>query len=80
VTTSVTLGNDETAIGGHAAIAPIARNLTGQGSVKPEAPLRQRIERSAGAPIERQKATCLARRRGSAASKAPLSSFRIKRS
>jgi hypothetical protein len=56
VATSVTLGNDEAAIGGHAAVAPIARNLMGQGVVKSEAPSRQRIEWTAGAPVERQEA------------------------
>ena len=60
VTTSVALGNDETAIGGHAAIAPIARNLVGQGGVKRETPPRQRIERGAGAPVEGQEAASLA--------------------
>jgi hypothetical protein len=58
VATSVTLGNDEAAIGGHAAVAPIARNLMGQGVVKSEAPSRQRIEWTAGAPVERHEALC----------------------
>jgi hypothetical protein len=65
VTTSITLGNDETAIGGHVAIAPIARNFVGQRGVECKTSPRQRIERGAGAPIERQKAACLAGRRGS---------------
>jgi hypothetical protein len=61
--TGVALGNDETAIGSHAAIAPIARNLVGQGGVKPEAPLRQCIKRGARAPVERQETSSVARGR-----------------
>ena len=53
-------GRDKTAIGGHAAVAPIARDLAGQGRVKRKTSPRQRIERSAGAPVERQEAACLA--------------------
>ena len=65
VTTSVTIADDEPTIGGHAAVAPIARNLVRQGGVKPETSPRQRIERRAGAPVERQKSASLARcRRG----------------
>ena len=63
VTTSVTLGNDETAIGGPAAIAPIARNFVGQRGVKCETSPRQRIERGAGAPVQRQETAGLARGR-----------------
>lgn len=62
VTTSVTFGNDETAVGGHPAVAPIARNLAGQRGVKCETSPRQRIERGAGAPVQRQKTACLAGR------------------
>ena len=60
MTTGVALGNDETAIGGHAAVAPIARNLVGQGGVKSKTSPRERIERGAGAPVERQEAASLA--------------------
>ena len=60
VATGVALGNDETAIGSHAAIAPIARNLVGQGGVKREAPPRQCIKRGARAPVEGQEAARLA--------------------
>jgi hypothetical protein len=60
VTTRITFGNDETAIGGHAAVAPLARNLVGQGGMKCKTSPRQRVERAAGAPVERQEAACLA--------------------
>ena len=60
VTSGVTFGNDETAISGQPAIAPITFHLIGKVGVKSEAPPRQRIERGADAPVERQEATCLA--------------------
>ena len=60
VTPRVSFRNDETAIGGHAAVAPIACDLVGQSGVKCKTPPRQRIERGAGAPVERQEAACLA--------------------
>ena len=60
VTTRVMLGNGETAIGGHAAVAPIARDLACQCGVKRKTSPRQRVERGAGAPVERQEATGLA--------------------
>jgi hypothetical protein len=56
----VTVGGDETAIGGHAAVAPIACDLASQTSVKRKTAPRQRIERGAGAPVERQEAAGLA--------------------
>jgi hypothetical protein len=58
VTTSI--GSNEAAIGGHATVAPIARNLVRQGGVEFEASPYQRIERSTSAPVERQKSACLA--------------------
>jgi len=64
VTAGVTFGNDETAIGGHPAVAPITFHLIGKVRVKSEAPPRQGIEREAHAPVERQEATCLAGCRG----------------
>ena len=60
MTTSVTIADDEPTIGGHALVAPIARNLVRQGGVKLETSARQRIERGAGAPVERQKSASLA--------------------
>jgi len=59
-TTRVTLGNHRSGIGRHAAIAPIARNFVGQRGVQRKTPPRQRIERAAGAPVERQEAAGLA--------------------
>ena len=60
VTAGIALGNDETAIGGHAPVAPISSNLVGQAGVKLEATSRKRIQRRASAPVERQKAASLA--------------------
>ena len=60
VATGVALGNDETVICSHAAIAPIARDLVAEGGVKREAPLRQCIKRGTRAPVEGQEAASLA--------------------
>ena len=60
MTADVTLGNDETAIGSHAAVAPIASNLVGEGGVQSKTSPRQCIERGAGAPVESQETACLA--------------------
>jgi hypothetical protein len=60
VTSGVAIGNDETAIGSHPSIAPIAGNLVRQGGVEPEAPPGQPIEWAAGTPVESEKATRLA--------------------
>ncbi len=64
MTTSVIIGNNEPAVRGHALEGPISANLAGQGGMKLEAPPCHRIERSAGAPVKRQKAAGLAGRRG----------------
>ena len=53
----------EAAIGGEAAIAPIAADLFRQARVQGKAAPRQRLERAAVAPVERQEAARLAGRR-----------------
>ncbi len=53
----------ETAVGGEAAIAPIAADLAGQAGVKREAAPRQRFERRPVAPVERQEPAGFAGRR-----------------
>jgi hypothetical protein len=63
VTAMIAVGDDEPAIRCHLLIAPIVGQLAGQGSMKLEAPPCQRIERSAGAPVKRQKAAGVAGRR-----------------
>jgi hypothetical protein len=51
--------SSSTDIGGRFSRHLIARYVVGQGGVKSKAPSRQRIERTAGAPVERQEAACL---------------------
>jgi hypothetical protein len=65
VSASVMVTSHETAVRGHSAIAPVVFYLSGKLGVQREAAARQSIERSAGAPIEGQKAARLARRRAS---------------
>ena len=57
----VTVGNDETAVRGHALIAPVAVDFPGQTCVQRKASPCERIERTARTPVERQKAAGLAR-------------------
>ena len=56
----VALGSDEAAIRGYALIAPVAEFLV-QARMQREASPRKRIERTARAPVARQKAASLAR-------------------
>jgi hypothetical protein len=60
MTTSVIIGDNGPAVSGHALADPITDNLVGQGGMKLEAPSCQRVERSAGTPVKRQKAAGLA--------------------
>lgn len=67
---SAVFGNRETAVRGNAPIAPITVNFIRKPRVQLEASPGQRVERGAGAPGERQKATRLA---GSGAATPPRS-------
>ena len=58
----VAITNYETAVRIRSAIAPVAVKLMGKLGVQREAAPRQSIERTAGAPVERQKTTRLAGR------------------
>jgi hypothetical protein len=62
--TSVIIGDNEPAVRGRALVGESAIISRGQGGRKLEAPSCQRIERSAGTPVNRQKAAGLAGRRG----------------
>jgi hypothetical protein len=57
VSARVTIANHETAVRIRSAIAPVVLYLPRKLGMQREAAARQRIERTTGAPIERQKAT-----------------------
>src|SRR4029434_8404161 len=60
VSAPVTVSSHETAVRVHSAIAPVVVNLSGKLGVQCKTAARQRIERTAGAPVEGEKAARLA--------------------
>ena len=60
VSARVTITSYETAVRIHSAIGPVVVYRAGKLGMQGETAARQRIERTAGAPIEGQKATCFA--------------------
>src|SRR5262245_56073367 len=59
------IANYDTAIRVHSAIAPVAVEFIGKTQVQGKATARKRIERTAGAPVERQESPRFTRSRAS---------------